>query len=99
MSDTVDLDFLEFVAELGVLPQTEKSRAAAAELEEARSKLRQILREAGNAKSQEDLLLKAMDVSLAGIRLNDRKLRLLAVLTLESKSVQADAGGVEQVNP
>ena len=86
MSDGVDLNFLEFLADLGVQPSTEKGLAAAADLETARSLLLQALGEASKAQSHEDLLLKALDVSLAGVRLNDRKLRLLALLFWEGQS-------------
>ena len=89
MSDSVDLNFLEFLAELGMSPDTPASNAASRDLDEARVLLRESIEAAASPRNQEELFLRAMDVSLAGIRLNDRKMRLLALLTKEALQAQS----------
>ncbi|MFN8608551.1 MAG: hypothetical protein U0931_13520 [Vulcanimicrobiota bacterium] len=78
MSDTMKLDFAQYLAEIGLTPSTPAGLAAAQELDEAQQLLKDALAQLQSSERAEEQIFAAVEVALGGIRLNDRKLRLLA---------------------
>jgi len=86
MSDEVRLDFAEFLSSIGLQASSPEGLSALQHLREAQSSLKDSLERLQACQGPEEQMLAAVEVALSGVRLNDRKLRLLAY-TLTERSM------------